>query len=109
MEKSYLAAFLLPSPASRRLTVDGWEFDSPNRVPEDALQVLQRVFQGTERAGYLGMQVVEGKGLKATAVRDPAGRIENIFVQLKGRRPEEIRTALNAAGLGDVEVFVPAK
>jgi hypothetical protein len=105
--KPYLAAFLLPTPVTKCLTAIGWEFESAGRLPEDLIVALQGVFDIHATKTYLGMDVFEGNGLKLTASRDAEGRIESIFVQLRDRRPDELRIALAAAGFNKVEVFVP--
>lgn len=107
MRKSYLAAFLLPIPVTKCLTDVGWEFESTARLPENLITALQGAFDIHANESYLGMDVFEGSGLKLTAARDSEGRIENIFVQLSYRKPEELRAALVSAEFNNVEVFVP--
>lgn len=106
--KVYVAAFLLPTPVTKRLTDIGWEFESPVRLPENLIAVLEDAFGVRPVKAYLGMDVLEGEGLKFTAIRDSAGRIENISAQLRGREPNELCATLASVGLGNIEVFVPS-
>lgn len=108
MSDKYVAAFLLPKSAEKHLTDSGWEFDSSARLSELLISVLGDAFSTRVCKSYLGMDVFEGRGLKLTAVRDSAGRIENIFAQLRGTKPEELRAVLASASMSDVEVFVPS-
>lgn len=108
MGKIYVAAFLLPMPVTKHLTDIGWEFESTARLPDNLIAVLQNVFEVRAVDAYLGMDVLEGPGIKFTAIRDALGKIENISAQLRGRKPEELRTTLASVGLKDIEVFVPS-
>lgn len=107
MGKIYVAAFLLPSPVEKHLTDYGWEFDSPKHLPERTIEALRSGLGVHHTETYLGMDVWEADGLKATVSRDAAGSIEEVFVQLFSRKPDELRDALQAAGLDSIEVFVP--
>ena len=109
MGKTYVAAFLLPTPVAKRLSEIGWEFESPIRLPERLIAVLKEAFDVSSADAYLGMDVLQGHGLKMTALRDTEGKIEHIFVQLRGRKPEELRNVLASAGLSQVDVFVPSE
>lgn len=108
MKRMYTAAFLLPTPVEKDLTDAGWEFASQARLPEQLLSVLIKAFAVRARECYLDMDVFEGQGLKITAVRDAVGQIENVAVQLRGTKADELRAALISAGLGEIEVFVPS-
>jgi hypothetical protein len=105
----YIAAFLLPSSVTKRLTEDGWEFASPTRLPESLLDVLTSTFELRYVETYLGLDVFQGDGLKITVARDSSGEIENVFVQLRGRSPAELRSCVADARLDGVEVFVPSE
>lgn len=107
MGKIYVAAFLLPSPVEKHLTDYGWEFESSERLPEQTVEALRSGMGVRHTETYLGVDVWEGDGLKASVSRDAAGTIEEVYVQLFSRRPEELRGALHAAGLDSIEVFVP--
>ena len=109
MGKIYVAAFLLPSPVKKMLTNFGWEFESRARLPEQTIDALRSEFGVHHTESYLGMDVWEADGLKATVLRDESGGIEEIFVQLRSRKPDELRGALKAAGLESVEVFLPSE
>jgi len=104
MGSAYFAAFILPVPTAKILTHIGWAFHSSARLAEGVIAELQKTFCLQEKDGYLGMSVYEGEGLKLTAIRDSSGAIENISVQLRGRKLEELRAALAS----DVEVFSPS-
>jgi hypothetical protein len=109
MMKPYIAAFLLPSSATKVLVEDGWEFASSIRLPESVLEVLRSAFQLHHVETYLGCDVFEGNGLKITAERNSSGEIENIGVQLRELSPAELRSCVTEAGLDGVEVFVPSE
>jgi hypothetical protein len=109
MGQAYIAAFLLPLPVTKDLTDDGWEFTSPRRLAEPVLEVLRRAFQAHHTETYPGFDVFEGEGLKISAARDSSGEIESIFVQLRERRPAELRSCIAEAGLDDIEIFVPSE
>ncbi len=107
MGGAYFAAFILPVPTAKLLTEIGWEFNSSARLAESVIADLQKTFCLQEKDDYSSMSVYEGEGVKLTAIRDSSGEIENISVQLRGRKPEELRAALASAGVGNVEVFSP--
>lgn len=107
MGRVYVAAFLLPSPVKKILTDFGWEFESPEHLPEQTIEALRSALGVRHTETYLGMDVWETDGVKATIVRDESGSIEEVSVQLYSRKPDDLRLALHAAGLDNIEVFVP--
>lgn len=108
MGKVYVAAFLLPTPMTKRLTDAGWEFESSVRLPESLIAVLEDEFYVCHTDTYLGMDVFEGEGVKFTIIRDSSGRIEHIAAQLRGLNPKELSAKLASARFRNIEVFVPS-
>lgn len=107
MGGSYVAIFLLPTPVTKRLESSGWEFESPARLPEELVKILTHVYSLHFIKRYLGMDIFDGDSIQMAVIRDARGNIENISIQWRAQKADNVRAVLNSARFQDVEVFVP--
>lgn len=109
MGNPYVAAFFLPISATKWLSEIGWEFESPERLPEELISVLESELGAVHAEQRSDVDVYLAEGLKATVIRDPDGQIEHIYFQLRSKTAADLRSALDALGRRDVVLFVPSE
>lgn len=109
MGNVYKSAFLIPASTTKRLGDAGWEFESNERLPRGLLLALERGLSLKSGKSYLGMEILEGDGIKFTISCDSVGGIENIFIQFHTRGIDELRQILADAAFDKVDLFVPTR
>jgi len=107
MNGAYKAAFIIPAKASKVFDDTGWTFRSAERLPERIMVELAHAMHLSDSTFYLGLEARESGKAKVTAIRDDSGQIEHISLQLRDSTADELRALLVAAGVNDLEVFVP--
>ena len=105
----YTAIFLIPNSVDRILGEDGWEFISNKRLSENLVVLLVNQFALTEDESYLGVTVYLGDHMKFSVIRDDAGLIEQISIQVHRGSSVDIAKEINELRLDCVELFIPTK
>lgn len=82
MNNAYEAIFIIPYDAKKRLTDDGWEFDSLNKLSADKIDRLLNSLELTLIETYEDVGVYSSNGIKVSVFHDSTGRIEYVFCQI---------------------------
>ena len=82
MSKAYEAIFIIPYDATKRLTDDGWEFDSLNKLSADKIDRLLNSLELTLIETYEDVSVYSSNGVKVSVFHDSTGSIEYVFCQV---------------------------
>lgn len=82
MSKAYESIFIIPYNAKKRLTDDGWEFDSLNKITADKIDRLLNSLELTLIEEYEDISVYYSNGIKVSVFHDSTGSIEYVFCQV---------------------------
>ncbi len=82
MGAAYEAIFIIPYNANKRLTDDGWEFDSLNKLPAEKIDKLITSLELKLIEKYEGVSVYSSNGIKVSVFHDSTGSIEYVFCQV---------------------------
>jgi hypothetical protein len=102
------AVFIIPAGACKQLGEDGWEFDSPTRIPNQLGDKLAGCLSLSFDEQYSGIKKYIGGDVAMSIFCDDSGEIENIYLQANRESMMIVKEACHSAVLsGEVEIFIP--
>jgi hypothetical protein len=80
--KRYTAAFLIPIGANKILGENGWEFESPKRLPKEVVEQLISALRLDFIELYSGIEKFVGDNIGMSIFLDDHNEVENIYFQV---------------------------
>ena len=104
----YEAAFIIPVGANKILGEDGWEFDTPNRLPTEIKKFLTADLNLKYLESSIEIDSYVDGNIKASVFYDDKNQIENIYFKVYGDAMTTLLEIFHSSAIAKKsELFIP--